>query len=382
MSNDSVVKGPDLGNDFVKDMKAAIKETLSRGEIGVQVAVHHKGKLVVDAWGGSVNLAGKPVVETTIFPAASTGKAATGLALHLQVDRGIIGYDDLVGSVWPEFACKGKEKATIRHVVTHSVGLPKVPPGWTREKEGEGNWMADSLAAMEAMYPPGTKNAYHAHTWGFLIAEIVRRADPKGRPFPQIQREEALLPYGITDYWCQMPPEEFPRLATQSGTRSIDPNDPQPKTIEESHVRNKPGYWDIANPSAAVMSARSGGRLMGMYAHGGEIDGMRVLPEKTVRSFLTPKPNAGDPDILTGKVKRVGLGGLVLRDSLLWGEDFGENILWQSGIGGSYGWADLDNDLSVMLCHNKMFLPEQFTKESNPWTPIVNVISREFVTRR
>lgn len=382
MSDDvSVVKGTGLSDNFVKAMKAAIKQTLARGEIGVQVAVYHKGKLAVDAWGGSVNLAGVPVVENTIFPAASTGKAATGLALHIQVERGIISYDDLVGSVWPEFACKGKEKATIRQVVTHSVGLPKVPPGWTREKEGDGNWMADSLAAMEAMYPIGTKNAYHAHTWGFLIAEIVRRTDPKGRPFHQFQREEALEPFGIEDLWCQLPPEEFPRLATQSGTRSIDPNDPQPKTIEEDSPRNKPGYWDIANPSACVMSARSGARLFGMYAHGGEIDGMRVLPEKTVRSFLTPKPNAADPDILTGTTRQIGMGGLSLRESLLWGEEFGKNILWQPGIGGSYGWADLDNDLAVMLCHNKMFLPAQFSKADNPWTPIVNAISKEFVRR-
>ncbi len=275
-----------MSDDFITK---AINKSIGMGEIGVQIAVYHKGKLVVDAVGGTVSLAGPPVTSDTIFPAASVGKAATGMTIHRMVQQGIFGYDDLVGSVWPEFATKGKEEVTIRHALTHSAGIPLNPPGWSHKNEGDLEWVANALANSEAMYPPGTKNAYHWHTWGFILAEIGRRANPKGRDFPQIMQEEVCQPAGIDSLWCQMPPEEYPRLAWYSGHRTRVAAMP-PMVVTEDDPRNKPGWWDVLNPSACVMTAKSGARLFSIYAHGGEVDGVRMFPEDLVRSFLRPNP--------------------------------------------------------------------------------------------
>ena len=47
--------------------------------------------------------------------------------VHQQVDAGVIGYDTPVAEVWPEFAAHGKRAVTVRHVLTHSAGVPGVP---------------------------------------------------------------------------------------------------------------------------------------------------------------------------------------------------------------------------------------------------------------
>lgn len=46
----------------------------------------------------------------------------------------VFGYDTPVAEVWPEFAAHGKDSATVRHVLTHSVGVPAVPRDITPEQ--------------------------------------------------------------------------------------------------------------------------------------------------------------------------------------------------------------------------------------------------------
>ena len=47
------------------------------------------------------------------------------LALQL-VDAGLIGLDDPIAAVWPEFAAEGKEAATLRHALCHRAGVPAI----------------------------------------------------------------------------------------------------------------------------------------------------------------------------------------------------------------------------------------------------------------
>ena len=47
--------------------------------------------------------------------------------VHKEVDRGAFGYDTPVVELWPEFGAHGKESVTVRHVLTHTAGLPGIP---------------------------------------------------------------------------------------------------------------------------------------------------------------------------------------------------------------------------------------------------------------
>jgi hypothetical protein len=69
-----------------------------------------------------------------------------------------------------------------------------------------------------------------------------------------------------------------------------------------------------------------------------------------VRGCLTPRPDTDQPDVARGTVTRVSTGGFWLAADGVVGRG---RILSHPGLGGSIGWADLDNRVAVSMCHNR-----------------------------
>src|SRR5205814_453693 len=70
--------------------------------------------------------------------------------------------------------------------------------------------MAAALAASPPYWPPGTRLAYHALTFGWLCGELVRRVD--GRSVGTFFAEEVAAPLGL-DVWIGLPPQLETRIA-------------------------------------------------------------------------------------------------------------------------------------------------------------------------
>src|SRR4030095_14339972 len=109
-----------------------VQETLdelvaSRAELGVQVVAYRDGVKVVDTVAGVAAPNGSPVTAGTVFYNFSVGKGAMSTLVHQEVDRGAFRYDTPVVELWPEFGVHGKEGVTVRHVLTHTAGLPGIP---------------------------------------------------------------------------------------------------------------------------------------------------------------------------------------------------------------------------------------------------------------
>src|SRR3954468_13257575 len=103
-------------------VQAAIDELVASGaEVGLQVAVLHEGRVVVDAVAGAADAdAATPVDPSTLFFAASTGKGVAASVAHVLVERGDLSYDQRVADVWPEFGAHGKDGVTLRDVLVHA----------------------------------------------------------------------------------------------------------------------------------------------------------------------------------------------------------------------------------------------------------------------
>jgi CubicO group peptidase (beta-lactamase class C family) len=92
------------------------------------------------------------------------------------VDAGVVGLDDPIVSVWPEFAAGGKEGATIRHALCHRAGVPAIREALTDDDLMDWERMTGALAGTEAWFVPGSRHTYHTNTFGHLIGELVHRA--------------------------------------------------------------------------------------------------------------------------------------------------------------------------------------------------------------
>jgi CubicO group peptidase (beta-lactamase class C family) len=135
-------------------------------ETGVQVAVYQDGALTVDAVAGVADPAtGRPVTSGTPIFGFSIGKNVAATIAHLLVARGLLDYDTLVADVWPEFGAHGKATATLRHVLTHTVGLPAMPREITPGELPVWSGVCESLAAAEPRWPPPSRAGRRAPPW-------------------------------------------------------------------------------------------------------------------------------------------------------------------------------------------------------------------------
>jgi CubicO group peptidase (beta-lactamase class C family) len=200
--------------DIQKQVQQAIDRLVESGaEQGLQVAVYRNGELVVDAVAGVADPeTGRPVTSDTLFFSYSIGKGVASTVVHVLAERGILDYDTRIAELWPEFGAHGKEKATVRHALSQSVGVPGLPPGLTVEDLTDWDKMCAIIADSEPWWEPGTKIGYHAITWGYIIGEIIRRAS--GKPIPQALREEVAEPLGVTnELFFAVPAAERSRIA-------------------------------------------------------------------------------------------------------------------------------------------------------------------------
>ena len=121
------------------------------------------------------------------------------MCIHKLLEQEVLEWDAPIAEYWPEFGCKGKEKASIRNVFHHQVGIPKrymylqIPlvPFW--------DLITRSVASLPAEFEPGTKTAYHLLNYGVIFGEVIRRVT--GKHFPQYLQETILEPLGIENTW-------------------------------------------------------------------------------------------------------------------------------------------------------------------------------------
>ncbi|NIK54765.1 serine hydrolase domain-containing protein [Kribbella shirazensis] len=308
-------------------------DELAETELGLQVAAYRHGQLVVDA------VAGDGVTPETLYFAASTGKGASATVVNVLVDRGVLDYDRPIVEIWPEFGAHGKDKATLRHVLTHSVGLPALPSDTTRKTlPGQ----ADRLAGTEPWWEPGTKMTYHAETFGVLAGEIVRRAT--GQTISDVLRD-VLGPLGIeNDVFFALPPGQAHRIAplvepdgaeetfaTLAGMfEKVVPRAMQPRAA----VLNQPGQLAIEDASSGILTARGIAKLYAALI--GEVDGVRLVRPEAVPVITGPALVARDE--LLGNTATLALGYAVGRFGSS-AEESPASFGWP-GMGGSVAWAD------------------------------------------
>src|SRR5579864_4672400 len=153
---------------------SVLAELLEQGDAGGSAAVFVDGEPVVDVWGGFADADRTiPWQRDTITNVWSVTKTMTALCALILADRGDLDLSAPVGQYWPEFAVAGKGKVLVRHLLSHTAGLPD----WDGPIEDLYDWPSATahLAALTPQWEPGSAAGYHSLTQGFGVGEVVRR---------------------------------------------------------------------------------------------------------------------------------------------------------------------------------------------------------------
>jgi len=191
-------------------------------EHGAQFCVFQKGELLVDIMGGWADRQKTQAVkEDTLFSVFSSGKAIAALVIAHLADQDRLGYNQLVSTIWPEFAASGKGELSVAQVMSHQAGLSGISnPDWTGEDWYDWDKTCAELAAQEPLFPPGSASGYHPVTFGFLAGEIARRTDKDMRSLGRILREGLCSPNEI-DVWIGLPEDEHHRSSYMQKPRAM-----------------------------------------------------------------------------------------------------------------------------------------------------------------
>lgn len=335
-------------------VRAVLESLVQEGpEIGLQVAAYVDGKLAIDAWAGLADPAtGKRVDGDTLFMLSSTTKGVTATCLHLAVEKHKLSYDMPIVEVWPEFGAHGKERATLRHALSHQTGVPQTPVGYTPE-EWLPDWdrMCRGIADLTPMFPIGERTAYHSLNYGHINGEILRRVD--GRPIGQFLQEEICEPLGIDGMYLGVPDSELDRVAVLTDAPPA-PAEYDARMVGEpagsyvARVFNRRNVIQAAIPgSGGIFSARGLARHYAMLANGGELDGVRVLPEARIRAGTELQSYEMD-EIYKIRARRA-LGYRLAVDT---GPLASPAAFGHVGGGGSFAYADPARKLGLAFAKN------------------------------
>jgi len=340
------------------------------GPGGGALVVRLRGETVVNLWTGAANRARtRPWTPETLALSFSTTKGAASTVVHRLAERGLLGYDDTVAAHWPEFAAGGKGAITVRELLTHRAGLSSVQAVAGRAEEMLDHLAMEERLAARTVHAPTSRSAYHAITYGWLLAGLARRVTGHGmRDLVQSELADTLGTDGLN---IGAPAGAWERIAQPVGSalRQIGTIVRLASPMWTLTGLGRAGYeallvpgfhrlfhgsepeiWHTEMPAVNGMFSADGlARLYGALANGGaEPGGPRLLAPSTVNQLGRVQLRTAD-----------GVLGLRMRWRLGYHQAFGAGefaprAFGHYGYGGSGGWADPAIGLSLGFVTNRI----------------------------
>lgn len=188
-------------------------------DMGGALAIVHEGRMVVDLWGGVADArTGRPWERDTLSVIFSCTKGMMSILAARLAQEGVLDYDALVTTYWPEFGEAGKGGTRVADLLSHRAGLPAPREPIPRESLADWDRIVGQLARQAPLWPPGSAHAYHPITHGWLIGEVVRRVT--GRSAGDAFRRYVADPVGA-ECWIGLPAEHLPRVARMTVGSSL-----------------------------------------------------------------------------------------------------------------------------------------------------------------
>jgi CubicO group peptidase (beta-lactamase class C family) len=253
------------------------------GSTGGAVLVMRRGGVVGEwYWGkrgaGADDL---PYDENTMTPLFSVTKGLTATALALMIQDGVMWLDEPVSSYIPEFKTGDLAKITVRHLATHSSGIPGGDLGfygcWRDQRPGEPlpeTYFRHALArtVRGVAYEPGTWHVYSDPAVA-ILGEVIYRAG--GERVHQIMQKRIFDPLDLERIGWDFDDDLAQDIAS---------------IVDDTWMGGRQGKENRQAFSVAgglISSARDLAAFGQLLLQEGELDGKRLIAPLTVRMMTT-----------------------------------------------------------------------------------------------
>lgn len=307
---------------------------------GAATAIVHRGHIARLAALGRRGDGPQPLRQDTIFLIASLTKPVVCAGAMLLVQEGRLSLEQPVASLVPEFAAEGKGETTVRHLLTHTSGLPDQLPENTelRRRHAPQAEFVAAACRCRPLFPPGARVSYQS--MGILmLAEIVERLS--GERLRHFLQRRLFRPLAMDDSTLGLPPSGMERTAL-----SLPPAFP-PDSLDFGSDWNS-AYWrDFGAPWGGLHSTATDLARFLMHMLG-DLPG--PLSEATrrvmVRDQIPAHVAAEEP-----LSRRWGLGFML--DAPFFGDLTAPGTFGHVGATGTLYWADPTTRLACVLLTNQ-----------------------------
>lgn len=223
-----------------------------------------------------------PMTTDTIFDIASLTKpVGTTLAVMSLVERGALSLDAPLGRYLREFRHHTFRQVTIARILTHSAGLPAIPPNGSLAAGFPS--AARALAKLPFDYSPGSAFEY-SDTGFILLGEVVRRVS--GERLDGYLERTIFRPLGLRDTMFRPGAGVHDRIAPTEfhGGHWLQGEVHDPRARALGGVAGHAGLFSTSGDLA---------RICRMLVDGGVFRGRRVLRPATIRMMWTRASDAG-----------------------------------------------------------------------------------------
>jgi CubicO group peptidase (beta-lactamase class C family) len=179
-----------------QDFDSIFAPLADAGSPGLAVLVRKEGRTVFEHGYGVRDLRSYAKIDaSTDFRLASFTKQFTALAIMLLVHDGKLRYDERITELFPDFPAYGR-RITIRHLLTHTSGLPDyeelMGAEWTAARQIQDDQVLGLLERQTSgKFAPGTSWAY-SNSGYVVLGMIVAKAS--GEPLWKFMHDRIFAP--------------------------------------------------------------------------------------------------------------------------------------------------------------------------------------------
>jgi beta-N-acetylhexosaminidase len=302
-----------------------------------KVALHAFGKLSYDQKSPLVDLntrydvasLTKVIVTTTLVEKLVEGDFPVPLNLDAPIERYL---PEWASGPQPEW----RHKVTVRHLMTHTSGLPPFKEYWRTSKGKDDTLRMIFNEPLEQ--EPGAKMTY-SDLGIILMAEIIERLT--GRKLDDLAREYIFDPLQMQHTMYKPPKKLWPEIAptefdAQFRHRLIQGEVHDENAFAIGGVSGHAGLFSTAPDLAAFCQMLLNG---GVYAHD------RILKRATIAQFTVPQQLSNNTRTL---------GWVVPTEPSSSGHYFSPHSFGHTGFTGTSIWIDPDRQLFVVLLTNRV----------------------------
>jgi CubicO group peptidase (beta-lactamase class C family) len=359
--NDSSLRAapPKFDQDKLAAIAPGMKHFVDEHKIcgSVMLIGTSEGVVYLDTFGAQRLDSQKPMPKDAIFRIMSMTKPITAMGLMLLRDEGKLSIDDPVEKYLP--VLKGQmlvaEKdadtvtlkkparpITLKDLLTHTAGYPEYPPSLKNLLRDRNYTLAEAVD-ISSQHPlefePGSKWKYSSSGIDVLgrIIEVV-----SGQSYEDFLQERFFTPLGMHDTGFYLTPAQADRLAelcrSKNGQLESADNTVAVPTEKPKYPCPAGGLYSTAADLAKLYQA---------LLNGGELNGRRIIAEKTLRE-MTQKQSG---DIKAGFVpgSAWGLGFILVEHPEGITAMLSPGTFGHGGAFGTEAWIDPVKDVFYLL---------------------------------